>query len=43
MKLVRLTPEPKRVTIGIITRKAKVGPATEKFCQCAKEAFAVIR
>ena len=43
IKLVRLTPEPKRATVGIITRKAKLGPATEKFCQCAKEAFAVIR
>jgi DNA-binding transcriptional LysR family regulator len=38
--LLRLTPEPKRVTIGIITRKGKHSPATEKFCQCAKEAFA---
>jgi DNA-binding transcriptional LysR family regulator len=43
IKLVRLTPEPKRATVGIITRKAKPGPATEKFCQCAKEAFAAIR
>ncbi len=43
IKLVRLTPEPKRATIGIITRKGKLGPATEKFCQCAKEAFAAIR
>jgi DNA-binding transcriptional LysR family regulator len=43
IKLVRLTPEPKRATVGIITRKGKLGPATEKFCQCAKEAFAVIR
>ena len=40
IKLVRLTPEPKRVAIGIITRKGKLGPAAEKFCQCAKEAFA---
>lgn len=39
IKLVRLTPEPKRVAVGIITRKGKLGPATEKFCQCAKEAF----
>jgi DNA-binding transcriptional LysR family regulator len=43
IKLVRLTPEPKRVPVGIITRKGKVGPATEKFCQCAKEAFASVR
>ena len=40
VKLVRLTPEPKRVAIGIITRKGKLSPAAEKFCQCAKEAFA---
>lgn len=43
IKLVRLTPEPKRATVGIITRKGKPGPATEKFCQCAKEAFATVR
>jgi DNA-binding transcriptional LysR family regulator len=43
VKLVRLTPEPKRIAIGLITRKGKLSPATEKFCQCAKEAFAVIR
>jgi DNA-binding transcriptional LysR family regulator len=40
VKLVRLTPDPKRIAIGIITRKGKLSPATEKFCQCAKEAFA---
>jgi LysR family transcriptional regulator, benzoate and cis,cis-muconate-responsive activator of ben and cat genes len=43
IKRLRLTPEPKRITIGIITRKGKLGPATEKFCECAKEAFASIR
>lgn len=43
MKLVRLTPEPKRVEVGIITRKGKLSPAAQKFCQCAKEAFAIIR
>jgi DNA-binding transcriptional LysR family regulator len=43
IKLLRLTPEPKRVAIGIITRKGKLSPAAEKFCQCAKEAFAKIR
>src|SRR6185436_15358525 len=41
IKLVRLTPDPKRVTIGIITRKAKLGPAAAKFCECAKDAFEV--
>jgi hypothetical protein len=43
IELLRLTPEPKRVSIGIITRKGKLSPAAEKFCQCAKEAFASIR
>jgi len=35
-------PEPKRVAIGI-TRKERLSPAAEKFCQCAKEAFSVLR
>jgi hypothetical protein len=26
------------IAIGLITRKGKLSPATEKFCQCAKEA-----
>ena len=43
IKFVRLTPEPKRVVIGIISRKGKLSLAAEKFCQCAKEAFAAIR
>ncbi len=43
IKLLRLTPEPKRVAIGIVTRKGKLGPAAAKFCQCAKEAFGAIR
>ena len=43
IKLLRLTPEPKRVAIGIITRKGRLSPAAEKFCQCAKEAFGAIR
>jgi DNA-binding transcriptional LysR family regulator len=43
VKLLRLTPEPKRVAIGIIMRKGKLSPSAEKFCQCAKEAFASIR
>ena len=43
IKHLHLTPEPKRITIGIITRKGKLGLAAEKFCQCAKEAFASIR
>jgi DNA-binding transcriptional LysR family regulator len=43
IKCVRLTPEPKRVAIGIITRKGKLSAAAEKFCQCAKDAFAATR
>ncbi len=43
VKFLRLTPEPKRVSIGIITRKEKLSPAAEKFCQCAKDAFAARR
>ena len=43
VKLVRLTPEPKRVAIGILMRKGRLTPAAEKFCQCAKEAFASLR
>ena len=43
IRRLRLTPEPKRITIGIITRKGKLGPAAEQFRQCAKEAFALNR
>jgi len=39
IKLLPLTPEPKRAAIGILTRKGKRSPAAEKFCQCAKESF----
>jgi DNA-binding transcriptional LysR family regulator len=42
IKLVRLTPEPKRVAVGIITRKGKLSAAVDNFCQCAKEAFASV-
>ena len=43
IKLLRLTPEPKRIAIGIITRKGRLSPAAGKFCECAKEAFGAIR
>ena len=43
IKCLRLTPDPKRITVGVIMRQGKLGPATEKFCQCAKEAFATTR
>jgi DNA-binding transcriptional LysR family regulator len=33
IKLVRLAPEPKRVAIGILSRKGKLSPAAEKFCE----------
>ena len=43
VKLLPLTPEPKRVPLGIISRKGKPSPAAEKFCQCAREAFSAAR
>ena len=43
VKLLRLTPEPKPLSLGIATRKGKLSPATEKFCQCARQAFAALR
>jgi DNA-binding transcriptional LysR family regulator len=43
VKLLPLTPEPKRVPLGIISRKRRLGPAAEKFCQCAREAFSAAR
>ena len=42
IKCVHLTPEPKRVVIGIITRRGKLSPAAEKFYECAKEAFGAL-
>jgi LysR family transcriptional regulator, benzoate and cis,cis-muconate-responsive activator of ben and cat genes len=39
VKLLPLTPQPKRVPLGIISRKGRLNPAAEKFCQCAKEVF----
>jgi hypothetical protein len=36
-------PEPKRVSIGMVTRKGKLSPAAEKFCECARETFGTIR
>jgi len=43
IKLLHLTPEPKRVRIGIISRKGILTPAAEKFCQCAVKAFGALR
>ena len=39
VRFLRLMPEPKRVQVGIISRKGRLSPAAEKFCDCAKEAF----
>jgi len=36
---LRLTPEPKRIPIGILTRKGTLSPAADKFCECAREAL----
>ena len=41
VKFLRLTPEPERVQIGIISRRGTLSPAAEKFCECAKEAFSL--
>jgi DNA-binding transcriptional LysR family regulator len=38
LKRLRLIPEPKPISVGIIAPKGRVSPATEKFWQCAKEA-----
>jgi DNA-binding transcriptional LysR family regulator len=43
VKFLPLRPEPKRVPVGIISRKGRLSPAAEKFCQCAKEAFKTAR
>ena len=43
VKHLRLTPEPERVRLGVVTRKGKLNPAAEKFCECAKEVFAALR
>ena len=41
VKFLPLTPEPKRVPIGIISRKGILSPATAKFCECAKETLSL--
>jgi DNA-binding transcriptional LysR family regulator len=43
VKFLPLTPEPKRVPLGVISRKGRLSPAAEKFCLCAKEAFSAAR
>jgi DNA-binding transcriptional LysR family regulator len=39
VRLLPLTPEPKRVPLGVIVRKGALGQAAEQFVACAKEAF----
>jgi len=43
VRLIPLTPEPKRIPVGVILRKGRLSPAEEKFCLCAKEAFGAAR
>jgi DNA-binding transcriptional LysR family regulator len=43
VKLLPLTPEPKRVPLGVISRKGRLSPAAEKFSLCAREAFSAAR
>ena len=43
IKCLPLTPEPKRVPLGIISRKGRLTPAAEKFYLCAREAFSAAR
>jgi DNA-binding transcriptional LysR family regulator len=38
VKLLRLTPEPKPISVGIAAPKGRLSSAAEKFWQCAKEA-----
>jgi DNA-binding transcriptional LysR family regulator len=40
VKLLRLTPEPKPISIGIAAPTVRLSPVAEKFWQCAKEAAA---
>jgi DNA-binding transcriptional LysR family regulator len=40
VKLLRLTPEPKALSIGIAAPKRRPSPAAEKFWQCAKQVAA---
>ena len=41
VKLLRLTPEPKPMSIGIAGPKGRRSPAAEKFWQCAKESVSI--
>ena len=43
VKLLPLMPEPKRVPLGVISRKEGLSSAAEEFCLCAREAFSEAR
>ena len=43
VRLLPLTPEPKRAPLGVISRKGRLSPAAETFCLCAREAFSAAR
>jgi DNA-binding transcriptional LysR family regulator len=43
VRLLPLTPEPRRVPFGVLMRKEKLSPAAEKFCICASVAFSEAR
>jgi hypothetical protein len=38
VKLLRLTPEPKPLAVGIAAPKGRLTPAAEQFWHCAKQA-----
>ena len=42
VKLLRVTPEPKTISVGIVAPKGRLSPATEKFWQCTRDAAASI-
>jgi DNA-binding transcriptional LysR family regulator len=43
VRLLPLTPEPKRALLGVISRKGRLSPAAETFSLCAREAFSAAR
>ena len=43
VKFLPLTPEPKRVPLGVISHKGRLSPAAEMFSLCAREAFSAAR
>jgi len=43
VRFLPLTPEPRRVPLGFISRKGSLSPAAENFCVRAREAFSAAR